>query len=74
MKNIRVLIDTNVILDWIMVREPNATNAKLIMEQCIFGHIQGYVTSHSLTDIFIFLGKIILWKNENSCYSFSVKA
>lgn len=57
MKNIRVLIDTNVILDWIMVREPNATNAKLIMEQCIFGHMQGYITSHSLTDIFYILRK-----------------
>ncbi len=32
MKNIKVLIDTNVILDWIMVREPNTTNAKHIME------------------------------------------
>lgn len=57
MKNIRVLIDTNVILDWTMVREPNASNAKLIMEQCIFGQIQGYVTSHSLTDIFYILRK-----------------
>ncbi len=57
MKNIRVLVDTNVILDWIMVREPNATNAKTIMEQCLFGQIQGFVTSHSLTDIFYILRK-----------------
>lgn len=57
MKNIRALIDTNVILDWIMVREPNASNAKFIMEQCIFGQVEGYVTSHSLTDIFYILRK-----------------
>ncbi len=53
----RALIDTNVILDWIMVREPNATNAKKIMEKCLFGEIEGYITSHSLTDIFYILRK-----------------
>ena len=57
MRNIRVLVDTNVILDWIMVREPNSTNAKVIMEQCLFGQVQGYITSHSLTDIFYILRK-----------------
>lgn len=57
MKDIKVLIDTNVILDWIMVREPNATNARHIMEQCLFGRVQGYITSHSLTDIFYILRK-----------------
>lgn len=57
MKSLKVLIDTNVVLDWIMVREPNATNAKQIMEECLFGHIQGYITSHSLTDIFYILRK-----------------
>lgn len=53
----RVLIDTNVILDWIMVREPNASNAKRIMEQCLFGVVDGYVTSHSISDIFYILRK-----------------
>lgn len=57
MKNTKVLIDTNVILDWIMVREPNATNAKQIMKQCLFGQIRGYITSHSITDIFYILRK-----------------
>lgn len=57
MKNIKALIDTNVVLDWIMVREPNATNAKVIMEQCLFGQVHGYITSHSLTDIFYILRK-----------------
>lgn len=57
MKNIKVLVDTNVILDWIMVRESNATNARVIMEQCLFGNVQGYVTSHALIDIFYILRK-----------------
>ncbi len=53
----KILIDTNVILDWIMVREPNAGNAKKIMEQCLFRTIQGYITSHTITDIFYILRK-----------------
>ncbi len=53
----KVLIDTNVVLDWIMVREPNAKLAKSIMEQCLFGNIQGYLTSHTITDIFYILRK-----------------
>lgn len=57
MKNIKVLIDTNVVLDWLMVREPNATNAKKIMEQCLFGELEAYITSHSVSDIFYILRK-----------------
>ena len=53
----KILIDTNVILDWIMIRKPNAANAKKIMEQCLFGTIQGYITSHTITDIFYILRK-----------------
>lgn len=53
----KALIDTNVILDWIMAREPNATNAKKIMEQCLFGKIEAYITSHSVSDIFYILRK-----------------
>ena len=53
----KVLIDTNVILDWIMVREPNAANAKQIMGQCLFGKVEGYVSAHSVSDIFYILRK-----------------
>ena len=56
----RVLIDTNVILDWIMVREPNAANAKQIMGQCLFGKVEGYVSAHSISDIFYILRKDLL--------------
>lgn len=53
----KALIDTNVILDWIMVREPNAAKAKQILEQCLFGTVDGYLTSHSVADIFYILRK-----------------
>lgn len=32
MKNMQILIDTNVVLDWLMNREPFNENAKYIME------------------------------------------
>lgn len=57
MKNMKVLIDTNIVLDWLMIREPNATNAKKIMEQCLFGELEAYITSHSVSDIFYILRK-----------------
>lgn len=53
----KVLIDTNVILDWIMRREPNAANARKIIGQCLFGVVEGYVTAHSVSDIFYILRK-----------------
>ena len=33
----KVLIDTNIILDWLLRREPFHSNAKYIVEKCIFG-------------------------------------
>ena len=57
MKNMRVLIDTNIVLDWLMSREPFQKNARFIMEKCLFGDLEGYLTVHSLTDLFYILRK-----------------
>lgn len=57
MKNMRVLIDTNIILDWLMTRKPFQEKAKNIMETCFFGDMDGYVTAHTLSDIFYILRK-----------------
>ena len=57
MINMRILIDTNVILDWLMCREPFQKEAKRIMEESIFGDLEGYITAHSLTDLFYILRK-----------------
>lgn len=53
----KILIDTNVILDWLMVREPNAENAKQIVRQCLFGNVEGYISAHSICDLFYILRK-----------------
>lgn len=52
MKNIRVLIDTNIILDWLMSREPFQENARFIMEKCLFGDLEGldYIVTRNIKD------------------------
>lgn len=57
MKNMRILIDTNIILDWLMCREPFQERAKWIMRESMFGSLDGYIAAHSLTDLFYILRK-----------------
>jgi predicted nucleic acid-binding protein len=52
MKNTALLIDTNVVLDWLLERQPFANNAERIMENCINGSVRGYLAAHSLLNIF----------------------
>ena len=52
-----VLIDTNIILDTVQQREPFCSDAKKILECCIRNNISGFVTAHSLCDIFYILRK-----------------
>jgi predicted nucleic acid-binding protein len=55
----KILLDTNILADWIGRRSPFEADAKKIIHACIFGQIEGYVTSHSLTDLFYILRKDI---------------
>ena len=48
----RVLIDTNNVLDFLLQREPFAQDAELIFKAINTGQIVGYVTATTLTDIF----------------------
>ncbi len=57
MKNMRVLIDTNIILDWLLHREPFHSNAEYIVEKCMFGDVDGYLTAHMMSDLFYILRK-----------------
>ena len=53
----RVLIDTNILLDFLQRREPFYGDAEYILKECIEGNIEGYLTSHMLTDLFYILRK-----------------
>lgn len=57
MKNMQILIDTNVVLDWLMNREPFNENAKYIMEQAMFGDVEGHLAAHTFPDLFYILRK-----------------
>ncbi|MBL1174199.1 PIN domain-containing protein [Pantanalinema sp. GBBB05] len=48
----RVLIDTNIILDYLLQREPFFQNANLLFQAINSGRVVAYLTATTLTDIF----------------------
>ena len=46
-----VLIDTNVALDFLTVRQPFYQSAKAILQACASDDMQGYIAFHSLPNI-----------------------
>ena len=48
----RVLVDTNILLDFLLQREPFFQNADLLFQAIGSGRIVGYVTATTLTDIY----------------------
>lgn len=48
----RVLVDTNIVLDFLLQREPFSQDAELLFQAIDVGEIVGYVTATTLTDIF----------------------
>lgn len=53
----RILIDTNIILDLIQNREPHTYNASIIINSCVTKKIAGFISAHSLSDLFFILRK-----------------
>ena len=48
----KALIDTNIILDFLLQREPFFQDAELLFQAINTGQVIGYVTATTLTDIF----------------------
>lgn len=48
----RVLIDTNIALDFLLQREPFFQDAELLFQEISSNRIFGYVTATTITDIF----------------------
>ena len=53
-----VLIDTNILLDWILIRQPFYTNSQKIMELCSDGKVRGCLAAHSITNAFFIMRKL----------------
>lgn len=48
----RIFVDTNVLIDWILNRSEFHLDAERLMSAIVNGVVDGYVSSHSLTDLF----------------------
>ncbi len=54
----RVLLDTNVLLDYLAIRQPFAEDAKRIIMLCRDNAIDGVIAAHSVMNIFYILRKV----------------
>ena len=53
----RVLLDTNIIIDYLSKRPQFYANARMIIKLCVEKRIDGYVAAHSILNIFYILRK-----------------
>ena len=60
---LRILVDTNILLDYLLDREPHEKSARTIIKACQQKKMEGCVAAHSITNIFIFYEKTLALKN-----------
>ena len=53
----RILIDTNVLLNYLLTREPFYEDAKAIITSCVDGKSKGCIAAHSISNMFFILRK-----------------
>lgn len=53
----RILIDTNVLLDYLLTREPFYEDAKKVILTCTEGTTKGCIAAHSISNMFFILRK-----------------
>lgn len=53
----RILIDTNILLDYLLIREPFYKDAEEIILVCAEGKVKGCIAAHSITNVFFILRK-----------------
>lgn len=57
MQNISLLIDANVVLDYILLRQPQLSDSVRVLSACQKGMVKGYLAFHSLSIIWYVLRK-----------------
>lgn len=55
MRDMAVLIDTNVMIDFLATREPFFASASRIIEKCASGELRGYIAFHSVSNLWYIL-------------------
>jgi predicted nucleic acid-binding protein len=53
----KVFIDTNIVLDFALKREPFTTSARTVFDRIVKKEIAGYISTASITDMFYILRK-----------------
>ena len=53
----KILIDTNIILDYLINRKPFFENSKKIIDLCVNNIIECYIAAHTITNLFYILRK-----------------
>lgn len=61
-----VLIDTNLIIDVFLQREPYFENSQLVLLVCEQKYVNGFVSASAITDIFYIVNKTL--KNKTAVY------
>ena len=77
MKN-KVLVDTNVLLDYLLIREPFYEYSYKIVSDCVDGKLDGCIAAHSISNMFFILRKDFEIKERreiliNICKIFTVE-
>lgn len=60
-----ILIDTNVLIDFLLTREPHYKLSSKIIEKCASGELEGYIAFHSVPNLWYILRKIPEEKRRN---------
>lgn len=53
----KILFDTNVLLDALLAREPFVTNAAFLLEAVELGQIEGFISATTITDVHYLVGR-----------------
>lgn len=53
----KILIDTNILLDYLLTREPFYEDAKKVILTCTEGETKGCIAAHSISNMFYILRK-----------------
>ncbi|MDY6805064.1 MAG: PIN domain-containing protein [Cyanobacteriota bacterium] len=48
----KILLDTNIVLDWVLEREPFVTDAEALIQAVKTKQVKGYLTAKTVTDVF----------------------
>ncbi len=62
----KILIDTNVLLDYLLEREPFFEDAKKVVLSCANGETRGCLAAHSISNMFFILRKDFTQKERRA--------